>query len=253
MAILPAVGRVNVMTLGVRVVQPLSSGAAAAVWYDPNGTFAAAGMLPDIWAWRAIDTPGSPWGAGPANYAASLIDENLGLALVEGNGAVPWGALTGWGFVAAAAQYFNTGLSPTNDQSWSIFVQFLNGVFLGANAALCGAGPANGRIFGLYYSNAANARVTYWNGASQVPAPALLTGNLGVGGNQGYRNGVPDGGAIGAWTGNVAGLTTYIGAINILGPIFFATANIAAVWICRSNPAIVAGDVAALVLAMGQL
>lgn len=231
---------------------PLAVGAGgAALWYDPVGAFAA--FRADIYAWRAINTPGSPWGAGPADYATSLVDENNSVVLTEGNGAVPWAGLTGWGFVQAAAKYFRSGIVPVADNS-SMFIQFTGGVSNGADHCLAGLqddGGAN-RIFYLFNSRAAD-QVLYANGGLLAAASRILTGNMGVAGNRGYRNGIIDVAGIAAW-GSATTYQIFIGARNrFLAPGVYCTANIGAVWICLSNPAVVQANVVTLVAAMAAL
>lgn len=224
-------------------------GGAQAVWYDPNGTFAAAGILGDIWAWRAIDTPGSPWGAGPANYAASLIDENQGLVLVEGNGAVPWAGATGWGFVAAAVQWLDTNLIPVNDQSWSLFIQFSA---VTDNGELARARTAPGADFGIRPRQTLGIQALYTNGGVLFVAPDIVAGNLGIAGANAYRNGIFDG-AIAAGVGNITD-TLFVGCRNNGGvPSVHISGNIAALWLCTSNPATVQANALTMATAMSQL
>lgn len=217
-------------------------------WYNPGGVFDA--FIGDIYAWRA-QANATTWGAGPANYAASKIDENNGAVLVEGNGAVPWAAAAGWGFVAGALQYFDTNLTPTNDQNYSCFIQYANvavdGWLIGATAPI-----VLDRRFGLR-PNQGGTQVGYVNGNGIAVVPQLLTGNVGIAGAQGYRNGIADGAACAPWNG-ASTFSLYVGARNFNSvPLTYITADIYAVWICRSNPATVQANALALVTAMSQL
>jgi hypothetical protein len=236
---------------GGRQLTPLGQarGAAAAnYWYNPGGVFDA--FIGDIYAWRAQAFDNVTWGPGPADYAASKIDENNGSVLVEGNGAVAWAAATGWGFVFASAQWLDTLLTPTS--FWSLFVQF-SAASVAHDNGLCGVFKT-GDIDRFYARTIGPANnVTYGQGNFITIAPFLAAGNLGVANQQGYRNGAPDGGLIGIWADPADG-TVYIGAINQVGTgERYSTANIAAVWLCTSNPATVQANVATLVTAMGQL
>jgi hypothetical protein len=188
-------------------------------WWDPNNE-----GLPVVGAYRAIATAGSPWPLAPANYAESLANwANPGINdLVEGNGAVPWAANTGWQFNVAAAQYFNTGLVPANDQSWSMFVQFANNTNQGIVAG-CDNGAT--RIFTIY-PNVVAALVRYRNGNFTQAAPQLLTGNLAIVGANGYRNGIFDAGPAAGW-GGASALSIWIGGYNPVGGSF--TGNIESV------------------------
>ena len=229
-----------------RALATAAGGATVGLWYDPNGAFAADGG--NLYAWRAQNSVGTVWPGGPANYAASLVAQSGGVNLVEGNGAVPWAAATGWDFVAAAAQLLDTGLMPANDQSWSMFIQYTNDLL--NNNTLCGSYTAVDRAFML--KNSA-AQVRYFNGNALAVVPALASGNIGVAGNLAYRNGGLDGGPIAAW-GGVATRNIYIG--NAHGLVQYVTAKIQTLWIYDQNPALVqaqavlAGGFRA---AMGQL
>lgn len=211
-------------------------GGAAPDWWDPNGV-----GLSCIAAYLA---------KGVANYAASLLDlTGNGNNLVEGNGAVPWAAGTGWAVVEAAAQYFNTGLVPANDQSWSMFVQFAGLVNFGL---IAGQSSGVNRYFFLRPDRGAGSLV-YANGTNLIVAPNLLAGNTGVAGNQGYRNGAIDGGAIGAGAG-VSVQNIFIGCYNNGGiPANFITANIYAVAIYDGGAAAVQAEAAAIAAAMAAL
>lgn len=178
---------------GVDISEPPKS---EALWYDPNGAFATDGG--HLYAWRAQNSPGTIWPGGPANYAATLTDQASGVVLLEGNGAVPWGAATGWGFVTIALQYFDTGLVPANDQSWSMFIQYANDTSNDARLAGKNDGGVS-RIFQVRIRQGANIMQPA-NGAQTPIAPHLATGNYGVSGDVGCRNGVTEG-AIGIWGG----------------------------------------------------
>jgi hypothetical protein len=197
------------------------------------------------------------WPGGPANYAATLTDEASGVVLVEGNGVLPWAAATGWDFVAAAAQYFDTGRIPANDQSWSMFVQFSD--VPGIVGYLAGGLTAGIGSLALYIDNIPGLRRIYYNGkigGVAIPGAATTSGNMGIAGVNGYYNGAPDAGPVGAW-GGVPTSHVYIGARSTAGvPLAFVTAKIQAVWIYDQNPALVQAQ-AVLIdgfrAAMGQL
>jgi hypothetical protein len=220
----------------------------AALWWDPNNVGLSA-----IAAYRAINTVGTPWSGGPANYAESLVN-NVAPGvndLVEGNGAVPWAAAAGWGFVAAAAQYFDTGLVPANDQSWSVFVQYANTA--NANSVVLGAySGAAAQQFQLN-PNQLVGTVVYLNGGGVSVAPSHLTGNMAVVGAQGYRDGIADGAAIGGW-GGASTRSVFIACLNFNGPAsFYITADIESVVIYDAGPAAVQAEVAAIAAAMAAL
>lgn len=222
-------------------------------WWNPDGATLGAGVGGScVGAYRAIDTPGSVWGAGPANYAVSLVNlANPGVNdLIEGNGAVPWAGATGWGFVAAALQYFDTGFIPDTDQTQTILVQFANrantGFLLGEFSVV---GP-NTQVH--IYLNAAGNQVNYSNGAPGVSvAPVLNAGNLAIAGNQGYRDGVAEGGALPA-SPNAHTRSIWIGARNNAGviqlPITADVESVAIYNITLTAPQVLARAVAMVAL-----
>jgi len=234
---------------GVRVIEPA---AMAADWWDPDGSIEADNPGIQMWPLRAINSVGTPWGGGPTNYLETRSSQYTPLPtpgglLIEGNGAVPWAAATGWGFVAAAAQYFLTGLIPANDQSWSVLVQFDN--LVGIWGVLLGCFNAAWTYFVIQPMSPAS--VIYGNGNVSVVAPGHITGNLGIAGNQGYRDGIADGGPIGLWNAPSV-LDIYIGCRNNAGVAWgFSTADIGAMAIY--NATLTAPQMLAVATAMAAL
>ncbi len=183
-----------------------------------------------------------------ADYATSLTDILLGQVAVEGNDEVPWAGPTGWDFTAGDAKWLDTQLTPANDQSWSVMVQYAGVVNTGA---LCGVQSGAARRMMLRPDSGGNA-VAYQNGGTRTQAPRLLTGNLAIAGNQGYRNGIADGAAIGVWVGT-SDFSIHIGGRSNLGAgAFFISANIIAVGI-KKGPALTAPEVLAARTAMQAL
>lgn len=163
----------------------------------------AAGVAP----WAAYE----PKGAG--SFAGSLIDltGNGRDAGDPGGGGTPtWDAVNGWTF-DGVGNYLTTTFVPAADQTQSMFVQYTN--LDGANDYFIGMLDAFARDFAIAPNNG-GAQVVYHNGDLVFQAPTgAASGNLGIAGNQGYRNGVADGGAIGAWAGATA-TAVYIGCYN---------------------------------------
>jgi hypothetical protein len=223
--------------------------AAAANWWDPNN----AGLC-TVAAYRAQNSPGTPWPGGPGAYLATLTNQaNPGtFDLVEGNGAVPWGNVTGWQFTAAQSKYFNTAIIPSS-QNWSYLVQFSGFVLAGANTRLFGtASGGSGFIVDIQpYWAAGLTFVLYFNGGGISAAPQLIAGNLGMANTAAYRNGVAEGPAIPGWGGPIVH-SIYIGCTNNIGVAAgFITANIQALAIY--NCALTAPQMLAIATAMNQL
>jgi len=177
-------------------------GTVAPPWWDPNNEGLAV-----IGAYRAINSVGTPWASGPADYASSKINQaNPGTYdLVEGNGALPWAAATGWTFVAAAAQYFNTGYTPAawTDSFLSQFSNVTNDVLIWGFTD--GAGFYWGCAPRTFHS------VRYYHGGPLIIAPWAATTNLGVSDRTAYRSGVAEIGVIG---GGGNRFQVYIGGTN---------------------------------------
>ena len=230
----------NPGNLGMRLFKP---SAVAGLWWDPLNE-----GLPVVGAYRASATVGSPWPLAPANYADTLQDwSGTSPNLIEGNGAVPWAAATGWGFVAANLQYFWTGLVPPQLSTWSMLCQYNNATNV---SYLCGQVATT--VFDTWFT--LETRVSYGNGGRVTVAPLLVNGNLAVAGNQGYRNGAPHGAPTGAWNPIAPNGQIAIGGRHTvnLGIIqLHCTANIYAVAIY--NGTLTAPQVLAVATAMSQL
>lgn len=188
-----------------------------------------------VGAYRAVNTPGTPWPGGPNVYNPdTLVNLAGGPPLIEGNGAVPWNILTGWGFVAALAQWLDTSITPVNNQTWTALCQF-SGV-LTASTILFGSSFGGAPPYFLVGPNYP-AGALYGNGNNIFVWPQLLAGNLGIAAVRGYRNGVVEGVAIPPAVGNFNPLA--IGASRTgAGAGFFTTANIESLWIgnCTLTP-----------------
>jgi len=168
----------------------------------------------------------TPWAAyapkGAASFAASLVDlTGQGHDAADPGGlATPgWDAVNGWTF-DGLAQYLTTTFLPQNDQSQSAFVQFTNG--LGTTRCIFGHGAGADKEFLLFRQISTGVR--YANGGLVNVGGNIAAGNLGIAGNRGYRNGVAEGAAIGAWEGAVPGTGLTIGAYA--GFLYFDQVNI---------------------------
>lgn len=159
--------------------------AVAAPWWDPDGE--------GLCVWAAYQS------VGATSFAASLVDRSpsTNTAVDPGGAATPgWNAVNGWIF-DGIANYLTTTFVPQNDQSQSVLVQFTG---IANQNVICGQSDAAGRRFQIL-PNRLGAHIRYTNGGSADQPPSLLAGNLGIAGNQGYRNGGADGAPIGAWVG----------------------------------------------------
>lgn len=174
----------RIYTLGdlgtVKIRRPRIT-AAAADWWDPNND--------GLCVWSAYQPKGA------TSFAASLLDlsGNGNNAGDPGGAATPaWDNVNGWKF-DGIAHYLTTTFVPQNDQTQTAILQFTT---VTDGSFFWGAAPTGG----MFAQTRSGGDVTYRNGAFIALAPNLAAGNLAVSGNRGYRNGVAEGGAIGAWT-----------------------------------------------------
>jgi hypothetical protein len=236
--------------LGMRLFKPKEAAAPAANWWDPNNE-----GLPVVGAYRAIATGGSPWGNAPSNYAESLQNwANPGVYdLVEGNGAVPWAANTGWQFVAAATQYLDTGIVPVIDQTWSAFVQY-NGYVSVPVLIWFGVWDTAGDN-GAFIVQDQATKFRVWNSHSTVsrdnaPGPPIAA-NYGFSARQPYRDGVAEPLMINVAPGTCS-ISVFIGCVNLNGvPGLYVTSNIES-WVVYSGT-LTAPQVTAVTAAMAAL
>lgn len=172
--------------------------------------------------------------------AASLADSYVNEANPGTNNAAPgtaptWAYGTGWTFTGT--QILTTGVTPANDQSWSMIVRLS-----GASAALLvivGSSVTAGQRFELV-SSGTGAR---WANGGFKPGVAVQAGVMCVAGSNGYLDGVGAVSGITAWTGAAAAIS--IGGRNA-APQYIG--NIAALAIYSGT--IDATDVATITAAM---
>lgn len=185
---------------------------------------------------------------GAATYAASKINlANPGTYDAADGAAYPtWAAATGWKF-NGTTQYLNSGvLALGASQDASMLVQFVSAQ--NAEHYLCGSSAGVG-AFAIAPRHTLDV-VVYYNGSFLSVAPRLLTGNLAIAGNKGYRNGAADAGTISA--GNAGTLAIWIGGLNLNGVLQYKTAAYVTAWaiyyttLTAAEVAIVAAAMAAL-------
>lgn len=137
---------------------------------------------------------------GAADYAASKVNlANPGTYNATDGAAFPtWDAVNGWIF-NGSTQYLTTGYIPAAGQTKSLIARLSDAVT--SNFPLIGT-QANANKFGVMANSAWQGGRTYGNGSPTVTVLGQLTGGVfAVAGNQGYLNGVPEGGVITAHAG----------------------------------------------------
>ncbi len=224
---------------------PLGMAAGVPKWYLAGG-IAAANCI-------AAYTP-----KGAASLAASY-DNNAapGNGLADGTydaapGVAPtWASATGWTFLAASTQYLNTGITPTNNQAWSGFAQFANVVnsptVSGVIFFACADASGNLPYFGVNPRNYGTRR--YFNAQPVSGGIAEVgSGNMAIVGQQGYLNGIADGGLSASNIGAFG--TIAIGRLGLY-PGFYLSGDVSAIAIYNVTPA--APQITALYAAMAAL
>lgn len=212
-------------------------------WFNPlnNAAIDARIAAGGQWSWRAQATTTTPYGPGPVDYAASRIsNEGNAVVLGEGAGAVPWTALNGWTFVAAAVQYLITAGVPA--ANWGVFIQYDNAIVAGAGTLIGSFVAAPVARFFLRPNSGGN--VVYAIGGNLGVAGVLVAGNIGAIGQTSYRNGVNDG-AIPA--GAFPAFVPFIGANSNSGaPIQHLDGNVQAAWIIDDVTGVTGADITAI-------
>lgn len=219
---------------GVQVFQTRVTSAAAATWWDNNG--AISGCV-------AAYQP-----KGAADLAASYVNLANPGTYDAAPGVAPTLDASGWVF-NGSTQYLTTGITPTNDQTWSWIVRFSDGptnlqqqLFGSSNA-----GPA-GPYFG-YMPFWAGGFGYFLNG-SYLSLTGNTSGVCAVAGNKAYIAGVSQSGTIPAEAGTIQSL--YVGCRNQGGATaFFINAKIQALAIYSTT--LTAGQVATITTAMQAL
>ena len=185
--------------------------AAAADWWLSGGVSAANAI--------AVYQP-----IGAASLVASYTNlANPGTYNAAPGVAPTFAAATGW-TLNGTTQYLTTGVTPANNQQWSMLVRFSAGSNSGARF-IAGLISANDFRFWLMSGGSRN----YGNGESTGVATATTAGTMSVAGRQGYYNGAADGGLITTVT-RTNGIDVYIGCRNANGtPAFYFSGSIQAV------------------------
>ncbi|MEA3336320.1 MAG: hypothetical protein U9R25_10450 [Chloroflexota bacterium] len=172
-------------------------------WWDDDGAIEGCTA-----AWQAVQA---------TSFAASLNDLSGNDKLLNPMGWPGWNGVTGWAF--SGSEYLRTGINLKGN--FSLLVQFSDA---GIGTSLIGVFHW-GKYFGIRPNNY-NGVATYSYGFEfQIQPPQHERGNIGLAGNQPYRDGLRDGAPISSeWTG---ASECYIGTMN--GSTAFFVGNIQAV------------------------
>lgn len=187
----------RIISIGGPTIITPRGGAALPWWYVPGKTCVAAYQ---------------PKGA--ASYAASKVNlANPGTYDATEGVAPAWDAATGWSF-DGLDDWLNSNVPANACQTY--IVQYTNLV----------ATEGGRYIFGGWINfncrtaiEVHSAAVRYLHGGQIDVAPSLAAGNLGISGQQGYRNGTAEGGSCG--TGVADNSVMYVGCYNAGFPTNF--------------------------------
>jgi hypothetical protein len=173
----------------------------ASGWWDNDGAISGC-----VAAYAAV---------GAASLAASYVNlQNPGTYDASAGVAPTFAAATGWTF-NGTTQYLTTGITPANDQTWSVLVCFSDGATQGGGgAAAFGAYRTSGGVRRFYYiTHYVDNNAYVANGGQSARSPGIDSGVVGFRGAQPVRNGSDDGAALAA------------GAAGAHGPIALGSAN----------------------------
>ena len=182
--------------------QPKSTAAAASGWWLAGG-IAAANCI-------AAYQP-----KGAASLAASYVNlANPGTYDATEGTAPTFDTSIGWTFSAASNQYLRTGVTPENDQTWSMIARFSGHTTNGQ--AMCGSIALNGAVGFRMFPRRGVANNMVWNNGTQIASGERQSeGIMAIAGANAFFDGTSYG-TTGGWSGATP-IETYIGAQNFGG------------------------------------
>jgi len=166
--------------------------------------------------------------------AVSLADSYINRANPGTYDAAPgtaptWAAQTGWTF-NGTTQYLLADIAA--NIGWSVLVRYSGATDLGAPKIIFGSQSAGGGTVRFHIQPSQSNIIYYSHEDSVGVAPGLLAGVLGIAGQQGFRNGVSDGGVIPSGGTGTRPTKVAIGALyEGAGAVFYCNANIQALYI----------------------
>lgn len=185
---------------------------------------------------------------GAADIAASYVNlASPGTYNATPGTAPSFNTSTGWSFAAASSQYLLTGVTPENDQTWSMIIRFAN---CNTNGQALAGGMTDGSYGIRLYPRRGPADDMIWNNGTTVTAgERQSSGVMAIAGKNCFFNGT-DYGDSGGWAGRTP-VEIYIGCQNLGGsPNSFITGDILAMAIYDID---ISNNIAALTTAMAAL
>jgi len=174
---------------------------AASTWWDLNGT---------ITSCVAAYQP-----KGAASYAASLVNLTGNTDYDATEGIAPyWDSTNGWDFLATNnPKHLWTGITPANDQTWSMIVKFDNSAVNTSQAmAGCINTAGSSSIFYLCPRRGSADDHIYGNGGLALVGTRQASGVMAICGANGYLNAELQGTVSTGW--DAVGIEIAIGGIN---------------------------------------
>lgn len=212
----------------------------ASGWWDNSGTISGC-----VAAYQPI---------GAASLAASYVNlQDPGTYDAAPGTAPTFAAATGWTF-NGSSQYLTTGVTPANDQTWSVLMRFSNGATQGGGgAAAFGSYRTIGGTRRFYYiTHYVDNNAYVSNGGQSARSPGIDSGVVGFRGAQPFRNGSDDGSTLAAGSAGAHGPMMIGSAINPDdGGSLWWSGKIQAIAIYSAT--LTAGEVATLTTLMSAL
>ena len=187
---------------------------------------------------------------GTADIAASYVNlANPGTYNLTTTAAPTWATDTGWTF-NGTDEYLDTGITPTNDQSWSMFVA-IDGYSSGTSAVGSYSDAAPEHAFNVCPTASVPYARVYWNGGkAQISSIISSSGIIGFAGTTAYFHDDAETVAIAAAAGAFPPI--YVGAVSSnTAAVYYWGGTISALAIY--NATLSAAQVTALADAMSAL
>lgn len=152
---------------------------------------------------------------GAASYAASKVNlANPGTYDATEGDAPSWTVDNGWDF-DAANDYLDTGITPENDQTWSMIIRFDQATT--GNLWIAGVYETTTAGFGIKAGNLAQTYTQFYNGQRLEVLGMTNSGVLAIAGSNAFKDG-SDVGDIGSGGGSITNQIA-IGGVYSVGVI----------------------------------
>lgn len=186
---------------------------------------------------------------GTADIAASYVNlANPGTYNLTTTSAPTWASDTGWTF-NGTDEYLDTGVTPVNDQTWSMFVA-IDVSSSGTTAVGTYSDVAPAHAFAITPTDTFPVGRTYWSGGKAAIPQTALSGIMGFAGTTAYFHDDAEASAIAEAAGALNSI--YVGALHTnTASVYYWGGTISALVIY--NTTLSAAQVDALVDAMSAL